>query len=135
MGFDLDSSITVLQSAGYKAVTPAILLRDLAAANNTSAKAILDLLNAKSAKSAGMASETHTTEKVGSAVGEDGLPSGFGRATFSEMSERAGVDVGTAIQQLEEKANVRVTPEMKIREIAEKTGKTPMDIWEMIQTN
>jgi len=48
-------------------------------------------------------------------------------------SFKAEVNFEIAIKRLGTKANIQATPDMKIKEIAEKCGETPEDIWGMIQ--
>ena len=133
MNFDLDKGIAALQEAGYKDVSPMVLLRDLAAANDTSPKAVLELLKANAANTSPAAGEEpQVHEEVAPADGKP-APSGLGRLTLEQISEKAGVAVDTAIRRLEKKLHTKATADMKIKEIAEKTGETPMDIWAMIQ--
>lgn len=72
-------------------------------------------------------------------VNHDGIKSegkppiqGMGRKTISELSKELGKDPGEIIEILK-KNGIVATPEDKIRSLAESTGKTPMEIWEMIK--
>jgi hypothetical protein len=127
MGFDLEDSMAVLTAAGYREVSPKILMKDLAAANDTSPKHILELLQAKAKKAA---------QKTGTAGGEAtemSAPTGLGRLTLEQMAEKAGVEVDTAIRRLEKKLAIKAAPDLKIKEIATRTGEAPSAIWEVIQ--
>jgi len=126
MSFDLEDSIELLKTKGFKNVSPKINLKDLAKANNMSPKAILELLKTKAKKRTDKQSDNDNSE------GEI-APSGLGRMTLEHICQKAGIGIDKAIKRLAKKANVQATPDMKVKEIAEKTGETPMDIWKMIQ--
>ncbi|MCD4719416.1 MAG: DUF4405 domain-containing protein [Desulfobacula sp.] len=126
MNFDLESSIELLKSEGFKDVSTKINLKNFASANNTSPKAILDLLKTKTKKINDRQSDNDKSR------GASAL-SGLGRMTLEHMCQKAGIGIDKAIKRLAKKADIQATPNMKVKEIAERTGETPMDIWNMIQ--
>jgi len=127
MGFDPTDSVAVLQAAGYKEVSPTILMTDLAAANDTSPKHILELLQAKAKKTA-----VKRSTGGGTATGVS-APSGLGRLTLAQMAKKAGIEADIAVRRLEKKLSIDIVADTKIKEIASKTGEAPAAIWEMIQ--
>jgi hypothetical protein len=126
MGLDMEDSMAVLTAAGYREVSPKILMKDLAAANSTSPKHILELLQTR-AKKAGK-------NTGGAAATEMTAPTGLGRLTLQQMADKAGVDVAQAIRRLEKKLAVKARADSKVKEIATQTGETPSAIWEMVRT-
>lgn len=57
---------------------------------------------------------------------------GLGRKTIKELAIEQGKDPGQIIEALKKKG-ISATPEDKIRSVAESTGKTPMELLEMIK--
>jgi hypothetical protein len=57
---------------------------------------------------------------------------GLGRKTFREIAAERGQDVNVSIEILK-KNNIEATPEDKIKEVAERVGKTPLEIWKLIE--
>lgn len=131
MGFDLDNSMAVLKDKGFQEVHPRMLLKDLAGANDTSPKAILDILQAHAKPNAiiskndgGFNQAAHTNTKA---------PSGLGRLTLADMCQKAGVGIDQAVKRLSVRLGISATPSMKIKEIAQDSGETPSSIWDLIQ--
>lgn len=124
MGFDLKDSIELLKTKGFKDVSPKINLKDLAEANNTSPKSILDLLKTRAQKS---------NDEQNDKSEESNIPSGLGRLTLEQMCKKAGIEVDKAIKKLAKEVDIQATHDMKVKKIAEKTGELPMGIWKMIQ--
>lgn len=57
---------------------------------------------------------------------------GLGRKTISEISKELGKEVNEVIEVLR-KNNISAIPENKLKEVAEKAGKTPTDILKLIE--
>jgi hypothetical protein len=124
MGFSLEDSMEVLSSEGFTSVSEKINLKDLARANSTSPKKIMDLLASNSKKN-------DTSSEA--ATAQVGAPSGLGKLTLAQMSKKAGVGIDAAISRLAQKFSIQTTADMKVKAIAEQTGDTPMDLWHHIQ--
>jgi len=57
---------------------------------------------------------------------------GLGRKTFREIATERGQDVNVLIEILR-KNNIQATPDDKIKAVAESAGKTPLEVWKLIE--
>jgi hypothetical protein len=94
-----------------------ITLKEIAAVNNTSPAAIYEILSLKYMK------------HKGSTIGE--IPQGIGKFTVSSTSEKTGKDIETLVKLLKTKG-IEVNGETTLREIADKLGITPREVYNML---
>jgi hypothetical protein len=109
--------LQTLNAANIKADRTDMTLKEIAGENNTTPAAIYELLSSKYKK--------HT----GPVSGE--VPQGIGKYTVKATAENNGKDVQTLVQMLKTRG-IEANGETTLREIADKMGITPRDVYDML---
>jgi hypothetical protein len=114
-----DSILLLIKGKGLKADSIGQTIQKIGELNNLTPAKVYSIIMP----------ETHT-----SGVNAEGKPliQGLGRKTVSELAKDLGKDVDEVINVLKTN-NITAKPEDKIKEIAEKTGKTPTEILGLLE--
>ena len=65
--------------------------------------------------------------------GDDGdITSGLGRKTLQQLSDMNKIDLNRSIELLKSKGLDDVTPESRVKNIADELGVTPVDVYRML---
>lgn len=127
----LELAVKRLQDNGFRGVTPAITVLDLASLNNTSPEKIFSALkNLKVPPS-----PEADAQSTGQPSPADRLPvSGLGRLTLSETATRLEIPLALAISTLNQH-HINVDSSDKLKDIADEIGLTPVEVVELIQAS
>jgi hypothetical protein len=121
-GLDLKQSMQALNKAGFKVESPEETLLSIAQRNGVAPKALFEVMQ--------------TAVPPPALVPGGGFPAsppaGTGMMPLSKICTTYGVDVQVAIQALKDKG-IEATPEMTMKEIGQKAGRSLMDIYEIIK--
>ncbi len=114
-----DSILLLIRGKGLKADSVGQTIQKIGELNNLTPTKVYSIIMP----------ETHT-----SGVTTEGKPQiqGLGRKTVSDLAKDLGKDVNVVLDILQTN-NITAKPEDKIKEIAEKTGKTPTEILKIIE--
>jgi len=114
-----DSILLLIRGKGLKADSVGQTIQKIGELNNLTPAKVYSIIMP----------ETHT-----SGVNAEGKPQiqGLGRKTVSDLAKDLGKDVDEVINVLKTN-NITAKPEDKIKEIAEKTGKTPTEILGLLE--
>jgi hypothetical protein len=63
---------------------------------------------------------------------KEGVPSGLGRKSLQELSDMGKIDLDKSIALLKSKGVEDVTPQSKVKNIADDLGVTPMDVYTLL---
>jgi hypothetical protein len=114
-----DSILLLIRGKGLKADSVGQTIQKIGELNNLTPAKVYSII----------LPETHTNS-----VNAEGKPQiqGLGRKTVSDLAKDLGKDVDEVISVLQTN-NITAKPEDKIKEIAERTGKTPMEILGLLE--
>jgi hypothetical protein len=104
-----------LSESGIKVSGTDQLLKKIAADNKTTPSVIYDILKLKYGKSTNSSS----------------VPSGTGKLTIKSVASSNGIDPAHIIKMLKEKG-IDASEETTMRDIADKSGMTPIDVYKMV---
>jgi hypothetical protein len=123
MGFDLEQSLALLEKNGIKVDAPSSTLKKIAAENSISPAEIYGIIK--------------TTKKESSAEFQpaDAEPvSGLGRINLETLAGKVGISSEKAVEILKAKG-IEAKSDEKVKEIAERAGILPMDIYDYLKEN
>ncbi|MBW2145939.1 MAG: DUF4405 domain-containing protein [Deltaproteobacteria bacterium] len=113
----LEQTLSALTSKGFKVRSAQLTLGEIAKENNTSPDKLYQAI-----KSGGLKPTIPETVKG----------SGLGRKTLEMISSEKGISLEEAIKRLKQKG-IDATPKDKLKEIASKHGKTPLEIFNIMK--
>ena len=116
-GLSMDLIIEAFKAKGYNVKNTKQTLKEIARENNVSPEDLYEAVKAKGAKPK---------------VNEYGQGSGMGRKALESVCAEIGVSVDEALARLEKKG-ISAGPADKMKDVAEKAGKTPMDILNILR--
>ncbi len=93
-------------------------LKTIAKNNNTTPNDIYQLIKNASPKS-----------------NSEDIPSGLGRKSLKELSDTGKIDLKNSIKLLKTKGLSDISPDSKIRNIADELGLTPVDVYKMLKVD
>ncbi|MBW2307212.1 MAG: DUF4405 domain-containing protein [Deltaproteobacteria bacterium] len=113
----LEQTLSALTSKGFKVRSAQLTLGEIAKENDTSPDKLYQAI-----KSGGLKPTIPETIKG----------SGLGRKTLEMISSEKGISLEEAIKRLKQKG-IDATPKDKLKEIASKQGKTPLEIFNIMK--
>lgn len=137
MGYDLAESIERLKKADIRFESETQTLREIARANGLSPQKVYLTIKpaAKDAREAGAgpeASSKGTLKQPPAETPVTGTPSGLGSKTVAAVCEAYGIPQAEALKKLAEKG-IKASPGDKMKSLAEKYGKLPTDLYEIMK--
>ena len=113
----VDQIINALKSKGYKVKNAQQTVWDIAKENNTSPQKLYEAM-----KSEGLQPEASKT----------GTGTGMGRKTLAELCSEKGLVVDDVLARLKQQG-IQAKPSDRIKEIASQAGKTPMELFSVME--
>ncbi|QAR34179.1 DUF4405 domain-containing protein [Geovibrio thiophilus] len=123
MGFELEQSLVLLEEEGISVGNPSDSLKKIAAANRTSPAKIYRII--KSTKK--------ENDETPLPVQEEPI-SGLGKMNLDTLAGKIGMEPEKAVELLKAKG-IEATADEKVKDIAEKAGILPMDIYDYLKEN
>ena len=107
-------------------------LKEIAAQNNMESKQVYNIIKeiAETQASPLQTKTPRTVEKAETPI--KGVPSGLGRKTVAEVCKAYGIDQSEALKKLSAKG-ITANPGDKIKKLAEKYDKLPLDLYEIMK--
>lgn len=124
MGFDQEQSLILLEKEGIKVESPSSTLKKIAAENRVSPAKIYGII--KTTKK-----EQNSTEPQ--PAQEEPL-SGLGRMGLGTLANKMGMSPEKAVELLKVKG-IEASADEKVKDIAEKAGMLPMDVYDYLKEN
>lgn len=124
MGFDLEQSLVLLEEAGIRVDSPSSTLKKIAAENRVSPAYLYGII--KTTKK-----EQEETEPQ--PVQEEPV-SGIGRIGLDTLAGKIGMTPEKAVELLKAKG-IEAAADEKVKDIAERAGMLPMDIYDYLKEN
>jgi hypothetical protein len=122
LDLDLAKTIKRLKEKGFSGVDPKATLADIAAANQVTPQALFDEMQDRSPDING--STPTALSKF--------PPPGTGKIKLTDLCKKHGLDVSDIIERLEADA-IQATAEQTLKEIADRNGTSPGEIYEAIR--
>ena len=134
IGFDLNQGINNLKKAGIQFENENQTLLSIAKSNRLSPQQVYLTMNPPNSADSQMNQPSPSADaaKAADGVPHSEAPSGLGRMTIAEVSKKYNLDPATAIQKLAAKG-IAAKPDDKIRALAEKSGLTSSDLYEIMK--
>lgn len=130
-GLDLERALAGLGEAGIAFEDENRTLKEIAERNRTSPQQIYVIM-----KAAGAPQKTEKPEIQTETVPGDAAPvetgAGLGRQTLSQVIEKLGLDEAEVLRKLAERG-IQAKPDDKMKTIAESSGLSPTELYQLIQ--
>jgi hypothetical protein len=123
MGLNLEESMKILARNNLKGVGESETLKNIADSNGISPQQIYVLIRDAKKGVGVQASETKSEKSV---------PTGLGRKTLANAAQEYGFDLKAGLAKLARK-NITATPHMTFKEVADKVGMAPIDVFEIMK--
>lgn len=123
MGLNLEESMKILTQNNLKGVGENETLKNLAKFNGISPQQIYFLIKDAEKVAGVQASEAKSGKSV---------PTGLGRKTLANAAQEYGFDLEAGLAKLGRK-NIKATADMTLKEVADKVGMAPIDVFEIMK--
>lgn len=130
MGLDLEKSIKILKDKGLAGVEEGARLQEMAKQNKIAPDRIFEYI--KDASVAASKNKSSRDETILAPASDPAMYTGLGRISLALVSEKYAIDLEKGLHNLQEKG-IHATPEMTLKEIAEKSNIAPFEIFDIFR--